>query len=113
MKLSVRLYCRMMPLMLGLALGGCLPPAHTQLDEEKEPQFLEGKRRVNALDFPGAIECFEKAIAVNPRSAAAHFEAGLLYEKNQQDYAAAIYHFERFLELRPRSDYAEVVTQRI
>src|SRR6266446_3340333 len=27
--------------------------------------------------------------------------------------AAAIYHFERFLELRPRSDYAEVVTQRI
>src|SRR6266436_6159999 len=113
MTLSTSLCRGTVMLLFALAVGGCLPPAHTQLDEEKEPHFLEGKRRVNALDYPGAIECFEKAIAVNPRSAAAHFEAGLLYEKNQQDYAAAIYHFERFLELRPRSDYAEVVTQRI
>ena len=113
MKLWVRLSRRSAALVLGLALGGCLPPAHTQLDEEKEPHFLEGKHMVNALDYSRAIECFEKAIAVNPRSAAAHFEAGLLYEKNQQDYAAAIYHFERFLDLRPRSDYAEVVKQRI
>src|SRR5258708_33549131 len=67
----------------------------------------------NALEYSRANACFEKGIAVNPRSAAAHFEAGLLYEKNQQDYAAAIFHFERFLELRPRSDYAEVVRQRI
>src|SRR5258708_37422430 len=67
----------------------------------------------NALEYSRANACFEKGIAVNPRSAAAHFEAGLLYEKNQQDYAAAIYHFERFLDLRPRSDYAEVVKERI
>src|SRR5260370_3225820 len=113
MTLSTSLCRGTVMLLFALAVGGCLPPAHTQLDEEKEPHFLEGKRRVNALDYPGAIECFEKAIAVNPRSAAAHFEAGILYEKNQQDYPAAIYHFERFLDLRPRSDYAEVVKDRI
>jgi LysM repeat protein len=96
-----------------LVLAGCLPGGHSQLDEEREPHFLEGKRRVTALDYPGAIESFEKALAVNPRSASAHFEAGLLYENNQQDYAAAIYHFDRFLQLRPRSDYADVVKQSI
>jgi len=83
------------------------------LDEEKEPHFLAGKSRVNTLDYQGAIECFEKALEANPRSALAHFEAGLLYEKHKMDHAAAIYHFERFLELRPGSGYAEVVRQHI
>ncbi len=96
-------------LLLALGLCGCLPSGHSPLDEEKEPHFLAGKSRVNTLDYQGAIECFEKALEANPRSALAHFEAGLLYEKHKQDHAAAIYHFERFLELRPGSGYAEVV----
>jgi len=96
-----------------LAFSGCWPASHSQLDEEKEPHFLAGKSRVNAMDYQGAIESFEKALEVNPHSGAAHFEAGLLYEKYKLDYAAAIYHFDRFLEQRPKSDYAEVVKQRI
>src|SRR5437870_13378686 len=100
-------------LVLGLGLCGCLPGGHDQLNEEKEPHFLAGKSRVNSLDYDGALECFEKALEANPRSALAHFEAGLLYEKHKQDHAAAIYHFERFLRLRPGSGYAEVVKQHI
>ena len=100
-------------LLLVMGLCGCLPSGHSPLDEEKEPHFLAGKSRVNTLDYQGAIECFEKALEANPRSALAHFEAGLLYEKHKQDHAAAIYHFERFLELRPGSGYAEVVRQHI
>jgi LysM repeat protein len=83
------------------------------LDEEKESHYLAGKARVNALDNQGALECFEKAIEANPRSGLAHFEAGLLCEKYKQDHAAAIYHFERFLEFRRDSGYAEVVRQHI
>src|SRR5438309_3911832 len=100
-------------LLLALGLCGCLPSGHSPLDEEKEPHFLAGKSRVNTLDYQGAIECFEKALEANPRSALAHFEAGLQYENHKQDHAAAIYHFERFLELRPGSGYAEVVRQHI
>ena len=100
-------------LILGLGLGGCLPSGRSQLDEEKDPHYLAGKSRANALDYQGALECFEKAIEANPRSSAGHLEAGLLYEKYPPDYAAAIYHFDRFLKLRPNSDYAKVVGQRI
>src|SRR5882724_9045157 len=82
-------------LFLALGLCGCLPSGHS------------------TLDYQGAIECFEKALEANPRSAMAHFEAGILYEKHKQDHAAAIYHFERFLELRPGSGYAEVVRTHI
>ena len=68
---------------------------------------------MNGLEYEGAAEAFEKALEVNPRSAAAHFELGLLCENNRQDFAAAIYHFDRYLKLRPQDEYAEVVQQRI
>src|SRR6266446_3340335 len=45
MTLSTSLCRGTVMLLFALAVGGCLPPAHTQLDEEKEPHFLEGKRR--------------------------------------------------------------------
>ena len=64
------------------------------------------------MDYDGAIEAFEKAIEVNPRSASAHLELGLLCENNSQDYAAAVYHFDRYLKLRPNSENAEIIRQR-
>jgi tetratricopeptide (TPR) repeat protein len=100
-------------LALVLAAGGCTPSATDPLDEQREPHFLTGKSRVNAMDYEGAVEAFEKSLEVNPRSSSAHFELGLLYEDKVQDYAAAIYHFDRYLKLRPTSDYAEIVRQRI
>ena len=91
---------------------GCWPSRQSQLDEEKEPHFLEGKRRVNAFDSKGAIESFERALEVNPHSASAHFELGVLYEQKTTNYAAAIFHFDKFLQLRPDSEFGEVIRQR-
>jgi len=105
--------CLGLAALLGLAAGGCLPSGTSTQDEQREPHFLTGKSRVNSMDYAGAVEAFEKAVEVNPRSASAHFELGLLYENNEQDYAAAIYHFNRFLQLRPGSEYADIVQQRI
>lgn len=100
-------------LALCLAGAGCLPSGSNPLEEQREPHFLTGKSRVNGMDYEGAVEAFEKAVEVNPHSASAHFELGLLCENNQQDFAAAIYHFDRYLKLRPKDEYAEVVQQRI
>jgi LysM repeat protein len=99
--------------LLGLATSGCFPSGRSPLDEQKEPHFLAGKARVNSLDYKGAIEAFERALEANPRSASAHFELALLYEKTETDFAGAIYHFERYLGLRPDMDNAEIVRQRV
>lgn len=109
----IRLVRHAPTVLLTVALAGCSPTGPRQLDEEREPHFLAGKSRANAMDFKGAIESYTKALEANPRSASAHLELGLLCEKNELDHAAAIYHFERFLKLQPASDYAEIVRQRI
>lgn len=99
--------------LLWVSLSGCFSSGSSQLDEEKEPHFMLGKSRETAMDYEGAIEAFEKAAEVNPQSASAHLELGLLYERNDTDDAAAIYHFQKFLKLRPNSDNAEVIKQHI
>jgi tetratricopeptide (TPR) repeat protein len=94
-------------------LAGCLRSAPTPADEEKESHFLLGRSLVSAMDYEGAMESFEKALEVNPRSGAAHFELGCLLEKRDADPAAAIYHYQQYLKLRPKADNAETVNQHI
>lgn len=103
---------------LWLALGcagwiGCNPNNPSSLDEQRDLYFLSGKNRANGLDYKGAVEAFKKALEVNPRSASAHFELGWLYEQKLTNYPAAIYHFESYIQLRPRSDNEEIVKQRM
>jgi tetratricopeptide (TPR) repeat protein len=100
-------------LLAGMALSGCLRSAPGQLEEEKESHFLLGRSRASAMDYQGAIESFGKALEVNPKSASAHFELACLFEKRETDPAAAIYHYQQYLKLRPKSDNAEFVNQHI
>jgi LysM repeat protein len=98
---------------LAVALSGCTPSGRSQLSEEKEPHFVLGKSRVNAMDFQGAIEAFEQSLEANPHSATAHFELGWLYDEKTPDPAAAIYHYQEYLKLNPNADNADVIKPRI
>jgi tetratricopeptide (TPR) repeat protein len=100
-------------LLTAALLAGCGPGSQSQLDEEKEPHFLAGKSRVNSLDYQGAIESFEKALTANPYSALAHFELACLFETREPDPAAAIYHYQKYLALKPKAENAGIVGQHI
>lgn len=113
MKFSARLFGHALILLLCAVWSGCVPTGQSQLEEEKEPHFIEGKRAVNSMDYGGAIEEFEKAVEANPRNASAHFELGWLYEEKEPDPAAAIYHYQQFLKLHPNADTADAVKLRI
>lgn len=96
-----------------LALNGCMPSDSSPLDDEKEPHFVLGKSRVNAMDYAGAVEAFTESLEVNPHSAAAHFQLACLFDTKVSDPAAAIYHYQEFLRLNPKADNASVVRGRI
>lgn len=100
-------------MLLAFALAGCHPGAIGSGDEQKDPYFLAGKNRLQERNYQGAIDMFEKALDVNPRSASAHFELGILYEQQQGDYPAALYHYQRAVTLRPELLSADLARQRI
>ena len=99
--------------LLCLAIAGCTPFTETRSDEQKDPHFLTGKSRRKNLDYNGAIEAFEKALEANPRSAFAHYELAVIYDEHENDYAAALYHYNRVLQLRPNAYPADNARQRI
>lgn len=109
----------MLSLLAALCLAGvsgCSLSDSGQLDEESEPHFILGKSRVNALDYPAAIDAFKDSLQVNPHSAAAHYQLACLYDSENTrvtDPAAAIYHYQEFLKLNPRAENAVIVSQRI
>jgi len=113
MKFSVWLIRGAAAVLLCTGLNGCFPPGQGQFEEEKESYYLAGKRCAGGMDYPGAIQAFEKATEVNPRSASAHLQLGMLYEEKAPDAAAAIYHYEQYLKLRPDPDKVEWLKQRI
>jgi LysM repeat protein len=106
------LFHRSIIVLLFLLLAGCRPGSGGG-DEQKEPYFLAGKNRLQSRDYQGAIEMFEKALDVNPRSASAHFELGILYEQQQGDYPAALYHYQKAVTLRSDMLSADLARQRI
>lgn len=95
------------------AAGGCSPMDSSPMDEEKEPHYVLGKSRVNAMDYDGAIRAFEESLEANPHSAQAHYQLGMLYENQESDPAAAIYHYQQYLKYDPKADNGDVILQRI
>lgn len=112
MSALVWLYRGVLAVLLCASLSGCTPSGQGLSDEENEAHYLAGKSCINSMDYNGAIAEFEKALEVNPNSAAAHFQLGWLYER-EPDPAAAIYHYQEYLKLRPNADNAEVIKQHI
>ena len=46
---------------------------------KKEPHYILGQNRVNAMDYQGAVEAFEESLEANPHSAPAHYQLAMLY----------------------------------
>jgi LysM repeat protein len=111
LRLRVIGHCAVLFLLMS-CLGGCYQ-GENHLDEEQDPHFQRGRNLAGSQDFKGAAQEFEKALETNPGSAAAHFELGWLYDTKLNDYAAAIYHYERHLKLQPDSERAALVRERI
>lgn len=100
---------------VGFLLSGCnrLPEGET-VAEINEPAYEEGKRLIRQGREQAALASFTRVI--NSRQDGApesHLEVGLLYETEVKDPIAAIYHFRRYLELKPNSPQADLVRGRI
>jgi nucleoid-associated protein YgaU len=89
---------------------GCSGDATSQDNwDERDPYLKRALARKNIDDIDGAIDLLDKALDRKPKLARAHLELGWLYDKHKQDYIRAIYHYERYLELRPDAKKKKMV----
>jgi len=96
-----------------VCLAGCTGTTDAPNDEQNA-HFQRAQEMVKLQDFKGAISEFEKVLEKNPRSSETHFQLGLVCENDKiRDYGAAIYHYEKHLELKTDSDRAAQAHERI
>lgn len=109
-RLSFLLLAAAFAAVLAVSQTGCSRGAASQDKwDERDPYLKRALARKNMDDIDGAIELLNKALVRKPDLARAHLELGLLYDTHKQDYIRAIYHYERYLELRPDAEKRKLI----
>jgi len=101
-------------LTLSLSLSGC-GAASERLDrrDERDPLIVRGDARKRAGDVDGAIELYQQALDRKPQLTLAHLKLAVEYDEYKRDYLRAIYHYSRYLEMRPRAQKNDLVEELI
>ncbi len=101
--------------LLALGLGGCGDNDRLgYASEPDEPSYREGQSLLKSGRRQEALTAFLKVIDQRRDDAPeSHLEVGLLYVQHINDPLSAIYHFRKYLALRPNSPQAPLVRQRI
>jgi len=100
---------------LALSLAGCGDESRqSYATETDEPYYRQADQMKRANRQQEALSAYLKVIEKRGDDAPeSHLEAGLVYLHHIRDPIAAIYHFRKYLALRPNSAQAPMVRQRI
>lgn len=91
-------------------LAGCTQKVQEQdVLEFSYPAIRKARAKLREGDKQAALELLNKAIDEKPKLAQAHLEAAQLYDDYDRNYVRAIYHYERYLELRPQTEKREMI----
>lgn len=96
-----------------VAVSGCGGPGAQDQREERDPLLKKAQARKNMNDFDGALELCQRAIDRKPAMARPHLDMALIYDQSKGDYLRAIYHYERYLEMRPQAEKRDLIQELI
>lgn len=118
-RVPVPLRRRVLPLVaaaiLALGLAGCGGDGRqSYATEADEPYYRQAEQMKRSGRLQEALSAYLRVIEKRGDDAPeSHLEAGLIYAQHIRDPIAAIYHFRKYLSLRPNSAQAPLVKQRI
>ena len=113
MRNKERIQQTVVPLLLAIVLmyglTACGGVERRDRREEQDPVLKRAQARKRTHDIDGAIELFHKSLERKPGLARAHLELGLIYDSEKEDYIRAIYHYQRYLEIRPDAQKRPII----
>ena len=79
--------------------------------EERNPLVKAGQEYMEQQLWDEAEQTFKEALDSHPMMARPHLDLALIYQQYKPNYVHSIYHYDRYLELRPESEKAEFITE--
>lgn len=102
-------------LVISLSFAGCAgaPPKQVSVNDsamEKAALYEElAAAYTKAGMFDEAIGAYRNSLISNPNNADIHYYLGLLYQKSNKDVEKAVFHFKKYLYLKPDAKNREDV----
>ena len=96
-------------LVFGSIYGCRRTGAQLDLIDERNPVFQRATRKAQEQDYAAAITLYRESLRTSPRSAKAHLQLGMIYDDVYKNPIRAVYHYERYLELRPDAEKRDLV----
>ena len=81
--------------------------------EEAGPLMQRAALRANEGNVDSAIRLYGKVLQKDNSSGRAHLDLALLLHDHKKDYVGAIYHYKRYLDLRPPTEKRDMIKGRI
>jgi tetratricopeptide (TPR) repeat protein len=85
------------------------------LDERDraDPLIRRAGEKAEQGDVEDAIRLYVRALESNPLAARGHLDLALVLHDQAEDYVTAIYHYRRYLDLRPKTQKKAMIEERI
>ena len=79
--------------------------------EERDPMVKTGVTHMEQSQWAEAERAFKEALDSNPGMARPHLDLAMIYQQHLPNYIHAVYHYDRYLELRPESEKAGFIME--
>ena len=93
--------------------AGCNPVGRRDARERNNQIVAQAYEKMDAGAFREAARLFREALDAYPTLARPHLDLALILHDHRRDYVRAIYHYERYLELRPATEKADMIRMRV
>lgn len=94
--------------------GGCYRGvAYKDQHEQKSKIMLKAYAMSSIGDYDSSIILLKKALEIYPTLARPHLDIALLLQDYKHDYLGAMYHYKRYLEMRPGSEKSSMINRRM
>lgn len=108
----MRKICYLPLLVASLILSGCGNQGKSiEEREENDPLMKTAHAFMDQGDWQQAVATLKDAMENEPLMARPHLDLATIYQQHIINYIHAIYHYDRYLELRPNSEKKELIDQ--
>jgi len=95
------------------AFGCSRNAAYLDQQDRADSRMTAAVDKQRAGDLEGAIRLYREALVRDPGNARAHLDIAMLLHDQYGDFIGAVYHYRRYLELRPTTQKRDVIERRL
>lgn len=103
----------LLAVLMALLVTGCGRTGDLDEKERENRIVAKAQEMIDLGEYDKAITLFRKALDMYPQMARPHLDLALVLHDRQNDYMRAIYHYNRYLELRPSTEKNAMITARM